>query len=55
MEIKEELNEISDYLGDLEGTLFKLQKLQDLLLILEEGYFDKNNVDLNKIEDMYFL
>lgn len=55
MENKQELNEIWSYLSDLEGALFKLEELQNLLLILEEGYFDKNKVDLNNIEDMYSL
>lgn len=55
MEKKQELSEIWWYLGDLEGALFKLEELEDLLLILEEGYFEKKKVDLNNFEDMYSL
>ena len=29
--------------------------MQDLLVILEEGYFDKDHVDLNNSSDMYTL
>lgn len=55
MEKEQELSKIWEYLGNLEGALFKLEELQDLLIILEEGYFDKNHVDLNNIDDMYTL
>lgn len=53
--MEQELNNIWDYLGSLEGALFKLEELQDLLVILEEGYFDKDHVDLNNTSDMYTL
>lgn len=55
MEKEQKLSNIWDYLGNLEGTLFKLEELQDLLVILEEGYFDKKHVDLNNANDMYTL
>ena len=55
MEKEQSLSEIWEYLGNLEGVLFKLEELQDLLIILEEGYFNKNHVDLNNIDDMYTL
>lgn len=55
MEKEQELSNIWSYLGNLEGALFKLEELQDLLVILEEGYFDKNHVDLNNASDMYTL
>lgn len=52
MEKEQELSNIWDYLGNLEGALFKLEELQDLLI---EGYFDKDPVDLNNASDMYTL
>lgn len=55
MEKEQELSNIWGYLGNLEGALFKLEELQDLLVILEEGYFDKDHVDLNNASDMYTL
>lgn len=55
MEKEQELSNIWDYLGNLEGALFKLEELQDLLIILEEGYFNKDHVDLNNASDMYTL
>ena len=55
MEKEQELSNILEYLGNLEGVLFKLEELQDLLVILEEGYFDKDHVDLNNASDMYTL
>lgn len=55
MEKEQELSNIWNYLGNLEGALFKLEELQDLLVILEEGYFDKDHVDLNNASDMYTL
>lgn len=55
MEKEQELSNIWDYLGNLEGTLFKLQELQDLFVILEEEYFDKGHIDLNNASDMYSL
>lgn len=55
MKNEQELNAIWDYLGNLEGALFKLEELEDLLVILEEGYFDKNHVDLDNASDMYTL
>lgn len=55
MKNEQELTNIWGYLGNLEGTLFKLEELQDLLIILEEGYFDKDHVDLNNASDMYTL
>ena len=55
MEKEQELSNILGYLGNLEGDLFKLEELQDLLVILEEGYFDKDHVDLNNASDMYTL
>lgn len=55
MEINQELSNIGDHLGNLESALSKLEELQDLLVILEEGYFDKDHVDLNNASDMYTL
>lgn len=55
MEKEQELSNIWGYLGNLEGALFKLEELQDLLVILEEGYFNKDHVDLNNASDMYTL
>ena len=55
MEKEQEISNIWDYLGNLEAALFKLEELQDLLVILEEGYFDKDHVDLNNSSDMYTL
>lgn len=55
MEKEQKLSNILDYLGSLENALFKLEELQDLLIILEEGYFDKDHVDLNNASDMYTL
>ena len=55
MEKEQEFSNIWGYLGNLEGALFKLEELQDLLVILEEGYFDKDHVDLNNASDMYTL
>lgn len=55
MEKEQELSNIWGYLGNLEGALFKLEELEDLLVILEEGYFDKDHVDLNNASDMYTL
>lgn len=55
MEEKQELSNIWNYLGNLEGVLCKLEELQDLLIILEEGYFDKDHIDLNNDSDMYTL
>ena len=40
---------------EIKNVLFKLEELQDLLVILEEGYFDKDHVDLNNASDMYTL
>ncbi len=34
MEKEQELSNILGYLGNLEGALFKLEELQDLLVIL---------------------
>lgn len=53
--MEKELDNIWEHLGSLEGTLFKLEELQDLLVILEEGYFDKDHVELNNPDDMYNL
>lgn len=55
MEKEQEPNNIWEYLSNLEENLFKLEELQDLLIILEEGYFNKNHVDLNNASDMYTL
>ena len=55
MEKEQEISNIWNYLGNLEGALFKLEELQDLLVILEEGYFDKDHVDLDNTSDMYTL
>ena len=53
--MEKELNNIWKHLGSLEGALFKLEELQDLLVILEEGYFYKDHVELNNPDDMYNL
>ena len=55
MEKEQEISNIWNYLGNLEGALFKLEELQDLLVILEEGYFDKDHVDLDNTSNMYTL
>jgi len=55
MENGQELSKIWDYLGNLENALFKLEELQDLLVIFEEGYFDKSHIDLDSASDMYTL
>lgn len=52
---QEEVSKIWDYLGNLEGTLFKLEDLENLLIILEENYFEKGEVDLYNNSDMYSL
>ena len=46
MNTQTELSDIWDKLGNLEGAIFQLEDLEKLLIILEEGYFDKSNVDL---------
>lgn len=53
MNTQQELSNIWDYLGKLETALFKLEELEDLLIIFEEGYFDKRSVDLYNTSDMY--
>lgn len=55
MEKHEEVSKVWNYLGNLEGVLFRIEELQNLLIILEENYFLKNEVDLNNLEDMYSL
>ena len=55
MNTQQELSNIWDYLGKLETALFKLEELEDLLIIFEEGYFDKRSVDLYNTSDMYTL
>lgn len=55
MEKQEEVSKIQDYLGNLEGTLFRLEDLENLLIILEENYFEKGEIDLYNTSDMYSL
>lgn len=55
MNTQQELSNIWDYLGKLETALFKLEELEDLLIIFEEGYFDKRSVVLYNTSDMYTL
>ena len=55
MNTQTELSDIWDKLGNLEGAIFQLEDLEKLLIIFEEGYFDKSNVDLKNSEDMYTL
>lgn len=53
--MNEELSNIWNYLGNLEGTHAYLENMENLLIMLEETYFMKGNIDLNNIEDMYDL
>ena len=55
MENNQELNKIWSCLGELEGVLCELEDLQNLLITLQEEYFDKAEVDLNDLSDRYTL
>ena len=55
MKDNQEIQNIWENLGDLENAIVELEDLENLLVILEEGYFDKSNIDLNNPDDMFTL